>query len=173
MRVSLTASAVVASMVLSLVGCSSMSMSPIWQKLSFRSKKSAASSAVASAPAAPSFNSATAAVPTVSMPAAVQTSGNLPVYPGTTYPVTPYPATAAPSAMAANQPAYQANPPAGDAGMAPQGAASGSNAQAVAGYAPGSTQAAPYAPPQYPPYTPPAQPAGPYNAASPSDTYTR
>ena len=111
MRVSLARTVVTCTVLSFVVGCSMPSISAPWKKLSFRSKKpsDSSSSSVASAPGAPAFNSATAAAPQVSM-GAVQTSGNMPVYPGTTYPVTPYPATATPSAVAANPPAYPAYP---------------------------------------------------------------
>ena len=150
------------------VGCTMPTMSNPFKKLSFRGKGSAASSssAIASAPTAPAFNSATAAAPQVSMNGAVQTSGNMPVYPGTTYPVTPYPASATPSAVASNSPTYPAYPAYPATAQAPPAVTQPANPYVAA------NPAAPYAPQQNGPYDPAATPAAPYNAA-PAATYTR
>ena len=171
MRVSLARTVVACSVLSFIVGCTMPTISAPWKKLSFRSKKPADSSgsALASgAPAAPSFNSATAAAPQVSMGAA-QTSGNMPVYPGTTYPVTPYPASATPSTMASTAPAYPAYPayPA-DPAAGQHNPAAGQPANPYVAANP----AAPYAPAQNPPYDPAATPVAPYNAA-PAGSYTR
>jgi nicotinate-nucleotide--dimethylbenzimidazole phosphoribosyltransferase len=169
MRVSLARTVVTCSVLSFVVGCTMPSMSAPWKKLSFRSKKSAesSSSAVATAPTAPSFNSATAAAPQVSM-GAVQTSANMPVYPGTTYPVTPYPASATQSAVAANPPAYPAYSAYPDPAAGQQNPAGGQPTNPYVAANP----AAPYAPPQNAPYDPAATPVAPYNAA-PAGSYTR
>jgi hypothetical protein len=168
MRVSLARTVVTCTILSFFVGCTMPTMSAPWKKLSFRSKKATdSSSAIAAAPTAPSFNSATAAAPQVSM-GAVQTSGTMPVYPGTTYPVTPYPASATPSAVAAtpaaypSYPAYGADPAAGQQNP--------TVAQPANPYV--AANPAPYAPPQSAPYDPAATPVAPYNAA-PAGSYTR
>jgi hypothetical protein len=169
MRVSLARSVVICTTLSFVVGCTMPTISAPWKKLSFRSKKSAASSssALASAPTAPAFNSATAAAPQVSMGGAVQTSGNMPVYPGTTYPVTPYPASATPSAVASNTPAYPAYPAYPATAQAAPTVGQPANPYVAA------NPAAPYPPQQNAPYDPAAAtPVAPYNAA-PSGTYTR
>ena len=167
MRVSLARTVVTCTVLSFVVGCTMPTMSAPWKKLSFRSKKPAdsSSSSVASAPTAPAFNSATAAAPQVSM-GAVQPSGNMPVYPGTTYPVTPYPATATPAAVASNPPAYPAYPADPAAGQYNPAASQPANPYVAA------NPVAPYAPPQNAAYDPAATPVAPYNAA-PTGTYTR
>lgn len=167
MRVSLATRAMLLLAMLSLVGCSSMPSVPkFWDKLSFKSKKAdsaASASALATAPpAAPGFNANTAAAPTVSMQSAVQTSGSLPVYPGTNYPVTPYPGTPA----AANVAAAPAGYPAGEVTPA-SGYAAATNPYAPASGAP--VAAPQYAAPATQYYAPPAG----YNAAAPQTTATR
>jgi hypothetical protein len=170
MRVSLTfiKSAIAASTLAALVGCAM----PSWH--GFGAKKSDSTSVLANAPPAPSFNPAAPVAPTVTMPPAGQTAGNLPVYPGTNYPVTPYPATAAPSAVVANTAAYPTNPPAATPGYAtstPPGVASDSVGPPAAAAA--AVQTPQYAPPQNPPYNASAPPVGTYNAAGQTGTYTR
>lgn len=170
MRVSLARTVVTCTVLSFVVGCTMPSISAPWKKLSFRGKKSAdsSSSAVATAPTAPAFNSATAAAPQVSM-GAVQTSGNMPVYPGTTYPVTPYPASATPSSVASTAPAYPAY------SAYPADPAAGQYNPAVGQPANpyvAANPAAPYTPPQNAPYDPAATPVAPYNAA-PTGSYTR
>jgi hypothetical protein len=176
MRVSLAGRAIAILAVISLAGCSSgPNFSSMWQRFSLKSHKSSPASASAlasSAPqTAPSFNgnapatTAPAAPPSVSMASAVQTSGAMPVYPGTTYPVTPYPATSVPTTVATTAPGYPTNPlDVAQNGAAPAGAAGAYPAYPVQGQA--------YAPPQSPvgPYAPPQ---GSYSAAAPGQAVTR
>jgi hypothetical protein len=97
------------------------------------------------------------------MSGAVQTAGNMPVYPGTSYPVTPYPATPAPASVAAT-PSYAVGVP--DTSVA----AGQAVPPATSGY-PVAAQPNPYAPQQAAVnnYSPP----GGYSAAAPSGTATR
>ena len=172
MRISTALKALAALALGMLVGCTSSNPNKqsFWQNFSFNKKSPPATSSLANAPAAPSFQTSPTAAPTV-VPGSPQTAGNLAMQPGTNYPVTQYPDNSMPRS------------------------ASATSSYANNGYAPGT----PTAPPTTATYTPAAsgpggfgggqtytpayssaggQPQAPssaydYNAANPSGTIAR
>lgn len=169
MRISTALKALAALTLGMLVGCTSSSPNKqsFWQNFSFHKKTPPATSTLANAPAAPSFQTSPAMAPTV-VPGSPQTAGNLAMQPGTNYPVTQYPdnsmphSAGAPSTVYANNTYAPATAPPATATYTPASSGPGGFGGGQS-YSPASSASSPQAPSS----------AYDYSAANPSGSIAR